>query len=149
MEASRYNVAMSSPVSVRFPDVIAARLRNRSSRSGEAASGLVVRFVDEGMRMEDHRGIVFRDGPAGRRAGLSGGPDVWEVITVLRDFGSHGATAAVRKTAKWLGLTEAQVRTAEGYYASFPEEVDAQMAASAGAAESAQRADSVRRRLYG
>jgi len=146
---SRYNVVVSSPVSVRFPDSIAARLRRRSSRSGEATSGLVVRLVDEGMRMEDHPGIVFRDGPAGRRAGLAGGPDVWEVITVLRDFGSAGAASAVKRTAKWLALTEAQVRTAEGYYASFPDEVDERIAENADAAESAQRAASVRGRLYG
>lgn len=99
--------------------------------------------------MEDHPGIVFRDGPAGRRAGLAGGPDVWEVIIVLRDFGSAGAASAVKKTAKWLALTEAQVRTAEGYYASFPEEVDERIAENADAADSAQRAASVRGRLYG
>jgi hypothetical protein len=75
----------------------------------------VARLVDEGVRMEEHLGIVFRDGPTGRRAGLAGGPDVWEVIVVLRDFGQDGPTSATKKTAAWLGLSEAQVRTAEGY----------------------------------
>ncbi|MGI8685574.1 MAG: hypothetical protein ACR2MO_10895 [Acidimicrobiales bacterium] len=140
---------MSSPVSIRFPDPVAARLRRRSSRSGEAVSGIVVRLVDEGMRMEDHPGVVFRDGPAGRRAGLAGGPDVWEIITVLGDFGSAGPASAVTMTAKWLNLTEAQVRTAEGYYSSFPDEVDERMADNAEAAVGAQRAASVRGRLYG
>src|SRR5439155_27293876 len=92
---SRYMVVMSTPVSVRFPDPVADRVRQRSASSGEPASGLVVRLVDEGMRMEDHPGIVFRDGPGGRRAGLASGPDVWEIIAVLRDFGSAGAAAAV------------------------------------------------------
>ena len=60
--------------------------------------------------MEEHPGIVFHDGPAGRRAGLANGPDVWEVIVVLKDFGAAGPAAAVKKTARWLGLSEAQVR---------------------------------------
>ena len=33
--------------------------------------------------MDDHPGIVFRDGPTGRRAGLAAGPAVWEVIDGL------------------------------------------------------------------
>jgi len=80
----------------------------------------VARLVDEGMRMEDHPGIGFRDGPTGRRAGLASGPDVWEVIVALQDFATAGAGAAVAKTAKWLGLTAAQVRTAEATTPRIP-----------------------------
>ncbi len=140
---------MSSPISIRFPDHLAARLRRRSARSGEPTSGLVARLVDEGMRMEDHPGIVFRDGPAGRRAGLAGGPDVWEVIVVLRDFGASGPQAAVAKTAQWLSLTGAQVRTAEGYYSAYPDEMDARIAENAIAATESRQAGSARDRLYG
>jgi hypothetical protein len=108
-----------------------------------------VRLVDEGLRMEEHPGVVFRDGPAGRRAGLIGGPDVWEVISVLRDAGRNGSPHdALLTTAEWLGLTEAQVRTAEGYYAAHPDDVDALLAANAAAMEQAQRADATRLRLY-
>jgi hypothetical protein len=38
---------------------------------GEAKSRTAERLIDEGLRMEDHPGIVFRDGPAGRRAALA------------------------------------------------------------------------------
>lgn len=31
--------------------------------------------------MDEHPGIVFRSGPAGRRAGLAGGPDIWLWLT--------------------------------------------------------------------
>ena len=31
--------------------------------------------------------ITFRDGPTGRRAGLIGGPDVWEVAMWIDDLG--------------------------------------------------------------
>lgn len=136
-------------MSIRVPDELAVRLRRRVARTGEPASGLVVRLVDEGIRMEDHPGIVFRDGPAGRRAGLAGGPDVWEVIVVLKDVGSEGPAAATRKAAAWLGLAEAQVRTAEGYYGAYPEEIEARIAENVAAAGEAQRALSARARLYG
>ncbi|MGH9111070.1 MAG: hypothetical protein ACRDZN_02025 [Acidimicrobiales bacterium] len=140
---------MSTPVSVRFPDDVAGRLRRRSTRSGEPASGLVVRLVDEGMRMEENPGVVFRDGPAGRRAGLAGGPDVWEIITVLKDLGASGPLLAIDKTAQWLGLTAAQVRAAEGYYAAYPDEIDERISENTAAADDAQRTAATRARLYG
>jgi hypothetical protein len=140
---------MSTPVSVRFPEDVALRLRRTSSRTGEPASGLVVRLVDEGMRMDEHPGIVFRDGPAGRRAGLAGGPDVWEVVVVLNELGRVGSRAAVAKTAKWLGLTESQVRTAEGYYGAYPAEIDDRIDANVNAANDARRASTTRAQLYG
>ncbi len=140
---------MSTPISVRFPDDLARRLRRRGSGTGEATSGLVVRLVDEGIRMAEHPGIVFRDGPTGRRAGLAAGPDVWEVVVVLRDFAEGGAPEAIRRTAKWLALTEAQVRTAENYYASFPHEIDDRLEMNDAAADATQRAADIRRRVYG
>ena len=73
--------------------------------------------------MEDHPGITFRDGPAGRRAALSGGPDVWEVIETLQGTGLTGEEA-VAATAKWGHLTPAQVRMAVRYYAEYRDEVD-------------------------
>jgi Domain of unknown function (DUF5615) len=42
-----------------------ARLDDRSRRRGEPKSRTAERLIDEGLRMEDHPGIVFRDGPAG------------------------------------------------------------------------------------
>ena len=140
---------MSSPVSVRFPDDLAVRLRRRADRTGEPTSGLVARLVDEGMRMEEHPGIVFRDGPTGRRAGLASGPDVWEVIVVLKDFGRNGPTAAIKATAAWLALSEAQVRTAEGYYSAYPAEIDDRIADNEAAAGDARNAAATRARLYG
>lgn len=32
----------------------------------------------------EHPGIVFRPGPMGRRAGLIGGPDVWEAVRAVK-----------------------------------------------------------------
>lgn len=130
---------MSTPVSVRFPDEIAQRLRRHSARAAEATSGLIVRLVDEGMRMAEHPGIVFRGGPSGRRAGLVAGPDVWEVIGVLKDFAAHRADTAHRRTAQSLGISASQVRVAESYYAAFNAEIDARLLLNADAARRGQQ----------
>src|SRR5207245_1931069 len=104
------------------PDVV-DRLERRGARAGLNKSRLAERYIDEGMRMEDHPGIVFRDGPTGRRAGLAAGPDVWEVLSALRSTGLKG-DEAVQATAEWSGLTVRQVRDAVGYYSGYPAEID-------------------------
>jgi hypothetical protein len=101
-------------------------------------SRLAERYVDEGVRMEDHPGIVFRDGPTGRRAGLAAGPDVWEVMSALRSTGLEG-DAAVRATADWSGLTVRQVRDAVGYYGEYPGEIDERIRVNVEEADAAER----------
>lgn len=100
-----------------------ASLEARRRRAGETKSRLAQRYIAEGLEMEDHPGIVFRDGPGGRRAGLAAGPDLWQVIGVLRGSGKKG-DAAVRRTADWLELRTDQVRAAIGYYAAHEGEID-------------------------
>lgn len=73
--------------------------------------------------MDDHAGIVFRDGPSGRRAGLAGGPDVWEVIAAVRASGLAG-DAALAAAGDWGSLTPVGVRAAVRYYAEYREEID-------------------------
>ncbi|MGH8908338.1 MAG: hypothetical protein ACRD0K_17970 [Egibacteraceae bacterium] len=77
--------------------------------------------------MDAHPGIMFRPGPAGRRPGLIGGPDVWEVARALRDVGLEGEDA-LRQTAELTGLAVHQVRAAAGYYREFTDEIDAWIA---------------------
>lgn len=73
--------------------------------------------------MEDHPGIVFRSGPGGRRAGLIGGPDVWEVARALpgEEAGNSDRLEAIRER---MGLTADQVTTALRYYADHGREID-------------------------
>jgi hypothetical protein len=73
--------------------------------------------------MADHPGIVFRDGPSGRRAGLAAGPDVWEVIAAMHDTPASGEDA-IADAAEWLDLSAAQIRIAIRYYGEFRDEVD-------------------------
>jgi hypothetical protein len=75
--------------------------------------------------MEAHPGIIFRSGPAGRRAALAGGPDVWEIARVYRDLGVSGKEA-LRRVAELTSLPLQQIRTAVEYYADYQqEEIDA------------------------
>jgi hypothetical protein len=100
-----------------------ARLEAHARRRGETKTRVGERLIEEGLRMEDHPGIVFRDGPSGRRAALAGGPDVWEVIDTLQNSGEKGERA-IGVTAEWGSLSRAQVRTAVRYYADHRDEVD-------------------------
>jgi hypothetical protein len=127
------------PFSIRMSGRTMARLELGARRRGEPRSRTAERLIEEGLRMEDHPGVVFRDGPAGRRAALTGGPDVWEVIETLRGTGLKGeqATAAA---AEWGSLTVAQVRVAARYYGEFREEVDERIALNRGEAERGREA---------
>ncbi|HJQ42001.1 MAG TPA: hypothetical protein VJ831_02855, partial [Jatrophihabitantaceae bacterium] len=71
----------SAPRSIRFDETVSQRLATYvAGHAGWSGSSAANRFVDEGLRMEEHPGVVFRDGPTGRRAVLIGGPDVRDVI---------------------------------------------------------------------
>jgi SOS response regulatory protein OraA/RecX len=111
------------PFSIRMSARALARLEERARRRSEPKTRMAERLIDEGLRMEDHPGISFRDGPMGRRAALAVGPDVWEVIDTLQGTGLAG-DKAVAATAAWGNLTPAQVRTAVRYYAEYRDEVD-------------------------
>lgn len=73
--------------------------------------------------MEEFPGIVFRDGPTGRRTALDGGPDVWELIATLKSGTVH-CKEAIHATAELLNITVAQLKVASRYYGAFSSEVD-------------------------
>lgn len=58
---------------------------------------------------------------------MAGGPDVWEVVRVVRNVETRG-DRALAEAASWLGLSAAQVRIAVEYYADYPAEIDAWLA---------------------
>lgn len=131
--------APTSQFSGRWDREVIERLERRSRTSGTNKSRLAERYVEEGMRMDDHPGIVFRDGPAGRRAALAGGPDVWEVIASLKQ-GSERGGAAVEEIADLLALSVPEVRAAVRYYAEFGAEVDERIQLNVEEAEAAEAA---------
>jgi hypothetical protein len=115
------------PFSIRMSSRTLARLDLGARRRGEAKSRTAERLIDEGLRMEDHPGIVFKDGPAGRRAALASGPDVWQVVKTLKEMGPP-REYAIAGAISWGNLSRAQVDVAMRYYADFPDEVDERIA---------------------
>ena len=107
---------------------VVERLKTLSARAGVSASQLAERYIDEGIRSEEFPGIVFRPGPVGRRAGLVGGPDVWEVVRDLRAAEEVEVAEAVTTVMGASNLSDVQVRLAAAYYAAYPDEVDARIA---------------------
>jgi uncharacterized protein (DUF433 family) len=133
-------------MSLRLTDGTIRRLGVRASRVHLPPRTLAQRYVEEGLRMDEHPLIRFADGPAGRRARLVGtGKDVWEVIATVRDNdGDLSATADYLETP--LGLIQAAVT----YYGAFTDEIDQWIDSNeheAAEAEAAWRAgqDAIRR----
>lgn len=110
---------MSQPLSVRLPETTLQRLGVRARRAHLPPRTLAQRYVEEGLRMDEHPLVRFAEGPAGRRARLLGtGKDVWEVITVVRDNDGDAAEAA-RYLEMPLGLVQAAIT----YYGAYPDEI--------------------------
>jgi hypothetical protein len=120
-----YVAYMSVNVSVRLDDALAERLRLRARAAGETLSDRLRRYAEEGARREEHPLIVFRDGPTGRRAGLLGGPDVWEVAMWVEDLaGEPDPVAALIEES---ALTRSHVDAALRYRAAYPDEIAARL----------------------
>jgi hypothetical protein len=98
---------------------VLAQLERRARQLRVPKTVLAERYVEEGLTMEAFPGIVFRDGPAGRRPGLVGGPDVWEVVEM---FVAEGRDPEA--TAERLGIRPGVLEAAIRYYASNPADVD-------------------------
>ncbi|HEY4812275.1 MAG TPA: hypothetical protein VIH71_14570 [Solirubrobacteraceae bacterium] len=116
---------MSVNVSVRLDDALAERLRLRARTAGETLSDRLRRYAEEGARRDEHPLVTFRDGPAGRRAGLLGGPDVWEVVMWMEDL--EGEANPVATLIADSTLTRSQVDAALRYRAAYPNEIGARV----------------------
>ncbi len=117
-----YVVNMSVNVSVRLDDRLAERLRLRANAAGETLSDRLRRYAEEGTRRDEHPMITFRDGPSGRRAGVVGGPDVWEIVMWLDDVGG----SADELVADHI-ITRHQADAALEYRAAYPTEIQARI----------------------
>lgn len=138
---------MSHPLSIRFDAAILDRLRRRArALPGATPSGLAQRLVDEGLRMAEHPGVTFKDGPTGRRAALLLGPDIWEVIKAAREMEERG-DAAVSVVAEMLTLPVERVHVAFRYYAAYPGEIDAEVSLANDESHAAEEAWRAQQRL--
>ncbi|MCL5076973.1 MAG: hypothetical protein M1288_02500 [Actinobacteria bacterium] len=116
---------MSVNVSVRLEYGLAERLRVRARASGVSLSDRLRRYVEEGLRADEHPMITFRDGPTGRRAGLVGGPDVWEIAMWFDEIVANGDDLGARVAES--NLSRTQIDAALRYRSAYPEEISARI----------------------
>lgn len=119
-------MARGGQLSARMDEAVLARLETLSKREGQPRSRVAEQLIDEGIRMREFPGIVFRSGPAGRRAALADGPDVWEIIRGLKRARSGGEDPLELLRAS-TDLSRAQIQLAADYYISYPDDVDARI----------------------
>src|ERR1700754_61058 len=103
---------MAHPLSLRLSDRTIERLGARAQRTQLPPRTLAQRYVEEGLRMDEHPLVRFVDAPGGRRARMVGaGADVWEIVATARD--NDGELAAA---AEYLELPLGLVQAAVTYY---------------------------------
>ncbi|MGH9190686.1 MAG: ribbon-helix-helix protein, CopG family [Acidimicrobiales bacterium] len=114
---------MARPTSFRLSEDLRSRLEDEASRRGASVTAVVASMLDEGLKTRRFPGIVYRDGPTGRRAGVLGGPDVWEIVRAVRDTPGNGEER-IRSLAHQVDLPISRVRSALDFYGAFPTEID-------------------------
>src|SRR5437879_2764043 len=117
----------ASPRSIRFDESVGSRLTAYVMRHpGWSGSSVANRFVDEVLRMDEHPGVVFRDGAVGRRAVLIGGPDVREVIRAVKSVRAAepdlDARDVVAVVARNTGVSSRLIDLAIRYWSAYPDE---------------------------
>lgn len=121
---------MGTPKSLRLPTALEREIEREFARRGvrEWSVG-VVDLLSEAVRMRRVPGVVFVDSRTGRRPMVAGtGLDVWELVATWHAVGR--GEAEFRTATEW--LTDTQRRAALNYYALYPEEIDARLAAEEG-----------------
>lgn len=108
------------PLTFRVQPSTLGRLRRRAREAGLAQTALAERYLEEGLRRDEHPLIYFRDAASGRRAALLGTRlDVWQVIETVKEAGN-----SVEDAATYLELPVEKVRACLRYYAAYQDEVD-------------------------
>jgi len=120
---------------VRFDEPVVEKLTSFvAANPGMSLSSAANRLVDEALRMNEHPGILFRAGATGRRAALAGGPDVWEVVGAVKSAHSSepelGRDELIGLVSENTGIPLRLIAAAVRYWASYADEIDAEIAAA-------------------
>lgn len=71
--------------SLRVPVEVAQAVQETAKAAGQDFSTMVRELLTEAVKMQRCPGVLFADGPSGRRARIVGtGIEVWEVIATYR-----------------------------------------------------------------
>ena len=113
---------MSSAVkSIRVDPETASDIERLSTVQRTTFSALAAEMLCEAAKTRRCPGVVFADGPAGRRARIEGtGIEIWEVISSYLASGKD--ERRLREAYHW--LSERQILTALGYGRTYPREID-------------------------
>jgi hypothetical protein len=111
-------------LSIRIDPKTLDRLDSTSRRERMSRSELARAFIEEGLRMEAHPGIVFKPGPTGRRPSLAAGPDVWQIIREFKQLDGP-EDDIVKLLSEIATVSPYEVRTVLDYYRAYPDEIDA------------------------
>jgi hypothetical protein len=125
---------MTRSTTVRLPEPLLQRLHDEAAERHVPMTALAAELLDEGLKTRRFPGIEYRDGPAGRRASLKDGPDVWEVVRALRETPGQ-AEDALLLLAEQCELAPGLIRLAVEFYETYPGEIDARIAADEEAAQ--------------
>jgi len=120
------------PFSLRLSPETLKEIRALARQLARPSSYIASTLIEEGLRQRRCPGIVFTDGPAGRRATVAGsGIDVWEVIRLSKASGDH-----VESLARVLPqLSRRQLDAALHYYRCYPQEIEERLAREQAAEE--------------
>jgi uncharacterized protein (DUF433 family) len=108
-------------VAFRFNPSTVERLKQRALDLHAPQTALAERYIEEGLRHDEHPLIYFREGAAGRRPALFGTRlDVAQVITTIRQNSN-----SIGETAELLEIPATHVEACVRYYADYKDEIDA------------------------
>ncbi|MFY9668094.1 MAG: hypothetical protein WAK44_09115 [Trebonia sp.] len=102
------------------------------------ATALLDQLIIEGIDQLDHPGIVFRGPAHDRRAALTAGPDVWEIVARLQEL-EGGEEQRISLLAAESDLHPRLIRIALDYAAEHPDEIRERIDRNRGAIERSQR----------
>jgi uncharacterized protein (DUF433 family) len=108
-------------IAFRFDPITVKRLKRRARETNAPQTALAERYIEEGLRHDEHPLIFFRDGEAGRRPSLLGTRlDVAQVIETIRQNEN-----SIEEAADYLEIPVEQIDACLSYYADYKPEVDA------------------------
>ncbi|CAN5690080.1 hypothetical protein BH24ACT15_BH24ACT15_08370 [soil metagenome] len=105
-------------------------------------------MIIEGVDTLDHPSIVYRGPTTDRRAALAAGPDVWEVVTRLREL-DGGEEDRIDLLASETDLHPRQIRAALEFAARHPEQINARIERNQAAIKAGRAATEARHALLG
>lgn len=137
---------MAASTSFRISDTARTRLASRAAREGVTATALLDQLIIEGIDQLDHPGIVFRGPAHDRRAALTAGPDVWEIVARLQEL-EGGEEQRISLLAAESDLHPRLIRIALDYAAEHPDEIRERIDRNRSATERSQRTTQQREAL--